>query len=275
MSAALPASGYPDVVGAFRFICGAGQLTNDDPIMYPGQPGKSHLHQFYGNTSANANSTYSSLRSAGDSTCNWMGNGTASNRSAYWMPAMLDGKGNVVRPDYVSIYYKQRPQSDPTVTDPSNPKYLGRAVPLPNGLRYIFGWDPTGRQLDQDRWRLVQLPGAVGEARPLSDPFDGARQLPRRQSGRRGHRSPGMLGRQAPRQRGSPQPRRLRQLRHVGLSEVPVDAPVQHSHLHDGRVVLRRARGRHHALGAIVGPHGSGTALGSHLPRRLVRGLGQ
>jgi hypothetical protein len=144
MSTALPASAYPDTVGAFRFICGAGQITNDDPIMYPGQPGKSHLHQFYGNIAANANSTYTSLRSAGDSTCNWIGNGTAANRSAYWMPAMLDGKGNVVRPDYVSIYYKQRPQSDPVVSDPSNPRYLGRAVPLPNGLRYIFGWDPTG-----------------------------------------------------------------------------------------------------------------------------------
>lgn len=46
MSAALPASGLPDIVGAFRFICGAGQLTYDDPIMYPGQPGKSHLHQY-------------------------------------------------------------------------------------------------------------------------------------------------------------------------------------------------------------------------------------
>ncbi len=58
---------------------------------------------------------------------------------------MLDGKGNVVRPDYVSIYYKQRPQSDPTVSNPSNSKYLGKAVQLPNGIKFIFGWDPTGR----------------------------------------------------------------------------------------------------------------------------------
>ena len=143
-SAAIPGSGLPDVVGAFRFICGAGQVSRDDPIMYPGQPGKSHLHQFYGNVAANAHSTYSSLRTSGDSTCNWMGNGTAANRSAYWMPALLDGRGNVVRPDYVSIYYKQRPQTDPTVMDPNNPRYMGKAVPLPNGLRYIFGWDPTG-----------------------------------------------------------------------------------------------------------------------------------
>ena len=140
----IPGSAAPDTVGAFRFICGAGQLSYDDPILYPGQPGKSHLHQFYGNIAANANSTYSSLRSTGDSTCNWTGSGTAANRSAYWMPAMLDGKGNVVRPDYVSIYYKQRPQSDPIVSDPTNPKYRGKAIQLPNGLKFIFGWDPTG-----------------------------------------------------------------------------------------------------------------------------------
>ena len=151
----IPGSAAPDTVGAFRFICGAGQLSYDDPILYPGQPGKSHLHQFYGNVAANAGSTYASLRAAGDSTCNWTGSGTAANRSAYWMPAMLDGKGNVVRPDYVSIYYKQRPATDPVVSDPTNPKYLGRAVPLPNGLRYIFGWDPTGTSDSPTcrRWR--------------------------------------------------------------------------------------------------------------------------
>jgi hypothetical protein len=142
---AIPASASPDVVGAFRFICNAGQLLYDDPIVYPGQAGKSHLHQFYGNTGANANSTYSSLRGGGSSTCM-----SPLNRSAYWMPAMLDGKGNVVRPDYVAIYYKRRPISDPIVSDPDNPKYEGQAVELPNGLKFIFGYDmlsgkaPTG-----------------------------------------------------------------------------------------------------------------------------------
>ena len=100
-----------DVVGAFRFICGAGQVSYDDPIVYPGQPGKSHLHQFYGNTLADANSTFASLRASGDSTCNNIGNGTAANRSAYWMPAMLDGKGHVVVPDYVQVYYKREPDN--------------------------------------------------------------------------------------------------------------------------------------------------------------------
>jgi hypothetical protein len=76
------------VVGAFRFICNPAHLAKDDPIGYPGQPGKSHLHQFFGNTAANANSTYESLRTTGQSTCN-----SPLNRSAYWMPAMMNGKG--------------------------------------------------------------------------------------------------------------------------------------------------------------------------------------
>ena len=132
----MPKSAAPDVVGAFRFICMPGQLKADDPIVYPGQPGKSHLHQFFGNDTADANSTYASLRAAGNSPCM-----SPVNRSAYWMPAVLNGKGQVVRPDYVSIYYKRRPLSDPIVSDPSHPQYQGKGVKLPNGLRFIFGRD--------------------------------------------------------------------------------------------------------------------------------------
>lgn len=124
-------SGRPDVVGAFRFICQPGHVLRDDPIVFPGQPGKSHLHQFFGNTTANAFSTYGSLRVKGDSTCNNM-----LNRSAYWIPAMLDGKGKVVRPDYVSIYYKRLPASDP------NCQIMAKAcVALPRGMRYVFGYN--------------------------------------------------------------------------------------------------------------------------------------
>ena len=146
----IPASSAPDV-GAFRFMCGPGQIARDDPIVYPGQPGKSHLHQFFGNTAADANSTYESLRTSGQSTCN-----SPVNRSGYWVPALLDGKGNVVRPDVVSIYYKRWPQTSfhcnsqggyPTKFDVEGVQCL----PLPNGLRYIFGFNmlnpsqiPTG-----------------------------------------------------------------------------------------------------------------------------------
>lgn len=149
----IPVSAAPDNVGAFRFICNVSHLAYDDPIVFPGQPGKSHLHQFFGNTLANANSTYASLRSSGDSTCNNM-----LNRSAYWTPAMLDGKGGVVKPDYVSVYYKRFPITSP------NCQIQGTAcVNLPRGLRYVFGYNmlnpaqsPTG-----DRWFNCDGPTAV------------------------------------------------------------------------------------------------------------------
>ena len=132
---AIPPSAAPDVVGAFRFICNASHLAYDDPIVYPGQPGKSHLHQFYGNSGANANSTFASLRTSGNSTCN-----SPLNRSAYWMPGMLDGLGNVVIPDYVQVYYKRRMRTDPRCTL-GNANAEGDCVNLPNGLRFIFGYD--------------------------------------------------------------------------------------------------------------------------------------
>jgi hypothetical protein len=129
----LPPSAAPDVVGAFRFLCGPGQVSYDDPIVYPGQPGRAHLHQFFGNVGANAHSTYESLRKSGESTCQ-----NELNRSAYWMPAMLDGRGNVIRPDHVSIYYKRRPANDPFCTTAAK-----GCVGIPRGLRFVFGWDQT------------------------------------------------------------------------------------------------------------------------------------
>lgn len=128
-----------DVVGAFRFICGLGQLSHDDPIVYPGQPGKSHGHQYYGNTGANANSTFASLRESGDSTCNNMQNGTAANRSAYWLPWMEDGKGNVVNGDYVQAYYKREPDNSGTCTLAK--ANGGGCIGVPNGLKFIVGFD--------------------------------------------------------------------------------------------------------------------------------------
>lgn len=117
--------------GAFRLICHASHLSYNDPIVYPGQKGKSHLHQFFGNDSVDENSTYDSLRKAGNSTC-----GNALNRSGYWMPALLNGKGGVVIPDYVSIYYKRYDAKSVQCTQSAK-----ACVQLPRGLRYIFGYD--------------------------------------------------------------------------------------------------------------------------------------
>ena len=121
-------SAAPDVVGAFRFICRPSHNAYDDPIVFPGQRGRAHLHTFFGNTSADANSTYESLRTQGDSTCNNM-----LNRSSYWMPALMNGHGQVVMPEWISIYYKRRPAADPVCQEGAG------CIPVPRGLRYVFG----------------------------------------------------------------------------------------------------------------------------------------
>jgi hypothetical protein len=152
----------PDVVGAFRFICGAGKLGYIDPIVNPGSV-SAHLHQFYGNDGITADSTYASLRASGTSTCNSDSAGNYSaNRSGYWMPAMLDGKGSVVKPDFVSIYYKMLPTSHPRCA--GLPDGIGTCIKLPNGLKFIFGYDmvtgktPTGK-LYYDCQGTGSLPG--------------------------------------------------------------------------------------------------------------------
>jgi hypothetical protein len=43
--------------GVFSLLCDFSHQLADDPFMFPGQPGGSHLHQFTGNVTTNADST--------------------------------------------------------------------------------------------------------------------------------------------------------------------------------------------------------------------------
>jgi len=126
--------GFPDPVGAFRFECDPAHVLADDPVVYPGKPGRSHGHQFYGNQSINAYSTYESVRATGLTTCTSEGN-----RSGYWMPEVISGN-RVIRPRNVVVYYKREPKGSP-YCDPNAPEYAGICVSIPNGLRFIFGYD--------------------------------------------------------------------------------------------------------------------------------------
>lgn len=139
----------------FRFTCGLAGFAYDDPIVYPGQPGKAHLHQFFGNTDVSAFSTHDSLARSGGSTCNQVTTGTngnlvlqpyALNRSAYWIPALLDGGGNAVSPNHITVYYKRGKLGTPTDCHPSNTanKCSGIRVGLPDGLKMVWGSDMKG-----------------------------------------------------------------------------------------------------------------------------------
>ncbi len=88
--------------GQFRAVCEFSHFSYDDPLVFPGKPGASHLHMNFGNTDVNAFSTYDTLINSGSSTCN----GQELNRTGYWVPAMFDGNGNVRVPERIVVYYK-------------------------------------------------------------------------------------------------------------------------------------------------------------------------
>jgi len=91
-----------DGVGAFRTVCEFSHMNFDDPIVYPGQPGRSHLHAYFGNTAVDASTTELSLADSGNSTCR----GGTINRTGYWVPALLDADGKPLKPLSLDAYYK-------------------------------------------------------------------------------------------------------------------------------------------------------------------------
>lgn len=133
----------PNGVGAFRLDCGYSHMAFDDPIVFPGQPGKSHLHTFFGNAYTDGLSTTASLLAANGTTC---AGGTA-NRSAYWIPSMINGTTlRALVPTKVIIYYKSGYDGNPRSTQ----------VAPPNGLRMVAGKSPSATK-GQDGWQYFRL----------------------------------------------------------------------------------------------------------------------
>jgi hypothetical protein len=124
--------------GANRFLCAYAKMAFDDPIVFPGQPNASHLHQFFGNTDVNANTTSETIGSTGSSTCS----GGTANRTGYWTPALIDAGGNVVAPSTATIYYKSGYQMKPSLVQP-----------MPTGLRMIAG-DKNWTNVSQNQQRV-------------------------------------------------------------------------------------------------------------------------
>lgn len=117
----MPNVNFPNKFGQLMAPCSFSHLKYDDPIQKPGQASQAPLHVFFGNTTTNASSTYQSLRSNGDGTCF----GGPLNRSAFYLPSMMNGAGQVVLPDFLDVLYN----GDATT----------RA--FPRGLRMVFGFN--------------------------------------------------------------------------------------------------------------------------------------
>ncbi|KIF69173.1 hypothetical protein HY68_12135 [Streptomyces sp. AcH 505] len=105
----------------FQAKCAPNHTLPDDPIVYPGQPGKSHDHTFMGNSLTNANTTTASIEN-GTTACLAPGD-----KSGYWMPSLFNGDQKVLPVGEQTIYYKS------SVNDYTSVR------PFPKGLRFVVG----------------------------------------------------------------------------------------------------------------------------------------
>lgn len=104
----------------FSVSCDWSHSSNDDPIVFSGQPGRAHFHDFFGSTVTNAFTTLSDLQRS-TTTCT-----TSDDKSAYWAPALfVDGERR--EPTNTTFYYK------PGVADRSS------IQPIPLGLEMVAG----------------------------------------------------------------------------------------------------------------------------------------
>lgn len=142
-----PVGGMP----TFRLVCGPSHLAMDDPIVYPGQPGKSHLHSFVGNVSTGASSTAATLLAAG-TTCD-----SRADLSAYWLPALIVG-GEAVTPTVAHVYYRRVTASPVTA--------------FPAGFRMIAGDSHAlaAQPLHVAAWSCGRASGIAPSATPLVCP---------------------------------------------------------------------------------------------------------
>ena len=122
--------------GIFNVVCDYSHTLADDAIVMPGRPGYSMMHDFFGNTSADAMTTTESLQHAPRTTCT-----SAYDSSSYWAPQLMRANGTLVKPSYIKVYYRN-----------DNPEKQA-AAPIPPGLQLLAGnhHRPAG-QYDPHVW---------------------------------------------------------------------------------------------------------------------------
>jgi hypothetical protein len=111
----------------FWVKCYFSHVASDDPIVFPGHPGWSHSHTFFGNRSTDAFSTPARLRRA-KTNCKFK-----ADRAAYWVPTLYLN-GRPVKPASIGVYHKLKTTSV--------------IHPFPAGLRIVAGDSAARRPQD-------------------------------------------------------------------------------------------------------------------------------
>jgi Domain of unknown function (DUF1996) len=138
--------------GEFRLVCTVSHMSNDDPLVYPNQPGAAHHHMFFGNTTINAKSDLNNLPNVGNSTCN----GGIMNRSGYWAPTIIDTTTHTPQvPDFTIFYYKSGGAPGAMIKAP------------PKGLKMIAGNSKGNSPTTSKAAYTCMPPGSLGPNVPF------------------------------------------------------------------------------------------------------------
>lgn len=102
--------------------CDYSHTSEADPIFKPSSHPPAHLHDFFGNTTTNQKSTYSSLRNGG-AKCK-----QSADKSAWWATAVYAGNTKL-KVSKMLIYYQTTPKLDQSLihTFPANFKDISRS----------------------------------------------------------------------------------------------------------------------------------------------------
>jgi hypothetical protein len=126
-------------------VCDPSHTLPDDPIKFPGISGASHMHDFWGNASTAAASTYASMTNAANVAVadTYIGQtvhagtscdrgsfvpGTEGDTAAYWAPSVYVNGHRIVPATGSELYYRSK-------ATPNRKDF----VPFPNDARIIVG----------------------------------------------------------------------------------------------------------------------------------------
>lgn len=110
---------------SFVVTCYPTGIAKNDPIVFPGQTGASHMHTFFGAKGVTATTTASTLSEARSSQCGSYYDGV--DLSAYWIPTLYKNGQQVYREDgsiQLRSYYQRAGGADGQPVDQAWPRGL-------------------------------------------------------------------------------------------------------------------------------------------------------
>ena len=147
--------------GVLRVACDFDHRAPNDPIVFPGRPGASHIHNFFGNTSTDAGSTPASLQANRSTNCK-----LAEDTSGYWFPEMISPSGQPHPLRQAVAYYSAKPGSGYVHTMPAGAELIG-------GDAHAAGT----QGLDAVKWDCLAHPEVAPSATPVDCTGHGEAQV--------------------------------------------------------------------------------------------------